>query len=83
MRYKVSEHQLDLLNQNFMLIEDGLLSLDENIITESGMPLYIVSMWVGAYSAEVRIGTHGGTGTALAIARKLFPSARVYSAKSA
>ena len=83
MKYKVNEHQLDLLNQNFILIEDGLLSLDKNIITESGMPQYLVSMGVSSYSAEIRIGTYGGTGTALAIARKLFPSARIYSAKPA
>ena len=83
MRYKVSEHQLDLLNQNFMLIENGLLSLDECIILESSMPNYIVSMWIGGYTAEIRIGTTTGSGGAMTIARKMFPKANVYSAKSA
>ena len=82
MRYKVSKHQLKLLNQNFILIEDGLLSLDENIIKESSMPQYIVSMWIAAYPIEIRIGTNMGSGGAMAIARKLFPKSRVYSARS-
>lgn len=82
MRYKVSEHQLDLLNQNFMLIEDGLLLLDEIPLLESSMPHYNVSMWIAGYAAEIRIGTTTGSGGAMAIARKMFPKANVYSAKA-
>jgi hypothetical protein len=83
MRYKVTEHQLDLLNQNFILIEDGLLLLNESMILESSMPQYIVSMWVSSYPVEIRIGTHSGNGGAMAICRKLFKNARIFSAKSA
>lgn len=83
MKLKINKSQFQLLTNNFVIIEDGLLSLDKNIITESGMPVYIVSMWVSSYNAEIRIGTHSGSGGAMAIVRKLFPSARVYSARSA
>lgn len=83
MRYKVTEHQLKLLNQNCMLIEGGLLPLDENMINESSTPEYMVSMWIAAYPVEIRIGTNMGSGGAMAVARKLFPKARVYSARSA
>ena len=83
MRYKVTEHQLKLLNQNFILIEGGLLSLDDNIIKESSMPQYIVSMWIAGYPVELRIGTNMGSGGAMAVTGKLFPKARIYSVKSA
>lgn len=83
MNYRISKHELELLKQNSILIEDGLLSSNKNIIAESGMPIYIVSLWVASYNAEIRIGTHGGSGIAMAIARKLFPHGRIYSAKSA
>ena len=83
MRYKLSPEQFNLLNQNFMLIENGLLSLDENMLSESSMREYIVSMWISSYPAEIRIGTHGGSGTAMEICRRLFPKAKIFSAKSA
>ena len=82
MRYKVSPKHLNLLSQ-FTLTEDGFVPLDENMLSESSMPQYIVSMWVSSYPVEIRIGTHSGSGGAMAICRKLFKNARVYSAKSA
>ena len=82
MVYKVSPKHLNLLSQ-FTLTEHGFVSLDENMLSESSMPIYIVSMWVSSFPVEIRIGTHGGSGTALAVARKLFPKCRAYSAKSA
>ena len=81
MKYRISEHQLKLMNQ-FTITEGGLIPLGENLITES-MPVYIVSMWVGGYPIELKIGTNTGSGGAMAVARKLFKSATVYSAKSA
>jgi len=38
---------------------------------------------MSSYPAEIRIGTNMGSGGAMAIARKLFPNARIFSAKSA
>ena len=83
MKIKINSNQLQLLTTSFYVIENGLLSMDKNIIAESGMPIYIVSMWVSSYNAEIRIGTHGGSGIAIALGRKLFPNARIYSAKPA
>jgi hypothetical protein len=82
MRYKLSPKHLNLLKE-FTLTEDGLVPLDETLITEYSMPQYIVSMWISAYPVEIRIGTHSGSGGAMAICRKLFPSARIISAKKA
>lgn len=82
MRYKVSQHQFNLLNQ-FTLTEEGFVPLDENLITESSIPQYVVSMWIAGYTVEIRIGTNMGSGGAMAICKKMFPKARVYSAKSA
>ncbi|WP_141107245.1 hypothetical protein [Lutibacter flavus] len=58
-------------------------SNETNLIKEGGTPEYLVSLWISSYPAEIRIGTNMGSGGAMAIARKLFPNARVYSAKSA
>ena len=83
MKYIITQNQLKLLNQNFVIFEEGLSSLEKNMISESGMPVYIVSMWIAGYTVEIRIGTTTGSGGAITIARKMFPKANVYSAKSA
>ena len=82
MRIHINLKQLKLLTDRFTITENGLMPLSENLITES-MPQYIVSMWISAYPVEVRIGTTTGSGGAMAVARKLFKNARVYSARSA
>ncbi|SNR33810.1 hypothetical protein SAMN04488111_0510 [Lutibacter flavus] len=83
MKLIINTHQLDLLSSNFVIVEDGLHSNETNLIKEGGTPEYLVSLWISSYPAEIRIGTNMGSGGAMAIARKLFPNARVYSAKSA
>lgn len=83
MKYKISEQQFSLLSKNLLIIEGGLSPIKRNIIKESSMREYLVSMWISSYPAEIRIGTNMGSGGAMAIARKLFPHARVFSAKSA
>ena len=83
MRYKISPKQLELLKSNFILTEGGLSPLKRYLLIESSAPEYLVSMWISAYPVEIRIGTNMGSGGAMAVARKLFPSARVYSARKA
>ncbi|SNR32635.1 hypothetical protein SAMN06265371_101294 [Lutibacter agarilyticus] len=75
---------MDLLTSNFVIVEgNGLYNYETNLIKEGGTPEYLVSLWISSYPAEIRIGTNMGSGGAMAIARKLFPSARIFSAKKA
>lgn len=83
MKYYISENQFILLKQNFILIEDGVIPSCSNLVKESSKREYLVSLWISSYSAEIRVGTDMGCGGAMLIARKLFPRARVFSAKPA
>jgi len=84
MRILINPDQLKLLTDRFTIVEDhGLIENEENLVLEGGAPEYLVSLWISSYPAEIRIGTNMGSGGAMAIARKLFPNARVFSAKSA
>lgn len=83
MKILINKHQLQLLTNNFVIIESGGLGNKSNLINEGRNPEYLVSMLVSSYYAQIRITTSSGSGGAMAIARKLFPNARIYSAKSA
>jgi hypothetical protein len=80
MKYKISPQQLKLLNK-FTIVENGLIPM--NLIQEGRIPEYLVSMWISSYPFELRVGTQGGSGIAMQICRRLFPKARIISAKSA
>ncbi|MBT8318059.1 MAG: hypothetical protein HKP59_10585 [Lutibacter sp.] len=84
MRILINPKQLSLLTSHFHIVEGhGLIENKENLILEGRTPEYLVSLWISSYPAEIRIGTNMGSGGAMAIARKLFPSSRVFSAKKA
>lgn len=84
MRILINSNQFILLTNNFVIVEGlGLVENRKNLIQEGGAPEYLVSLWISSYPAEIRIGTNMGSGGAMAICRKLFPSARIISARSA
>ena len=78
MRYKVLPKHLNLLNQ-FTLTEDGFVSLDEKMITESRMKEFLVSVIINGFFAQLRVGANSGA-LALAVVKKLFPHARTTGA---
>jgi hypothetical protein len=71
MKILINTHQLDLLTSNCHISEDGLTQNGQNLITESKIPVYSVSIYVQGQPAEIRIGAYS-SGAALSIARKLF-----------
>ena len=84
MRILINSEQLKLIIDGFTIVEGhGLVQNEKNLILEGGAPEYLVSLWISSYPAEIRIGTNMGSGGAMAIARKLFPNARIISAKKA
>jgi len=76
MKYKVTEHQLNILTQNFTLIEDGLVPIKKNLIKESRLKEFLVRILIKGMPAELRIGAYSSV-SALTIARNLFPRAIV------
>jgi hypothetical protein len=75
MKYKISPRQFNLLTQNFILSEYELHSNGSNLITES-MKEFKVRMFFGGWQSEIRIGA-SSSGSALAIAKLMFPKALV------
>jgi hypothetical protein len=69
--------QIDLLASNFHLVEGhGIIQNMDYPIQETKMPEYYVSIYVQGQPAGIRIGAYT-RGSALNIARKLFPKATI------
>lgn len=84
MRILINSEQLKLIIDGFTIVEGhGLVQNEKNLIQEGGTPEYLVSIWISSYPAEIRVGTNMGSGGAMAICKKLFPNARIISAKKA
>lgn len=80
MRIIINESQLQLLASQFHLIEGrGLVHNENKLITESKMNEYLVTVVIGGFFAQIRIGAQNH-GMALQIVRKLFPKARITGA---
>lgn len=76
MKLTINKSQLKLLTNNFVLVEaDGMRYNDNNLINES-MKEYKVKMFFGGWPCEIRISA-SSSGSALAIAKKMFPKALV------
>jgi|GEM_PF-2824457 len=77
MKLIINPNQLDLLTNNFHIIEGkGLSQNGKNLINESRLKEYLVSVWFQGMPAEIRIGAYTAS-SALAIARLMFPKANV------
>jgi len=77
MKLIINPSQFDLLTNNFHIIEGkGLCPNGKNLINESKLKEYLVSIWFQGMLAEVRIGAYTAT-SALSIARLMFPKAKV------
>jgi hypothetical protein len=81
MKLIINPSQLDLLTANFHIIEGKGLSPKNgtNLINESRLKEYLVSVWFQGMPAEIRIGAYTSS-SALAIARLMFPKANVTGA---
>ena len=78
MKILIDSHQLNLLTSNFHIIEEqGLVSNTNCLLTES-MREFKVKVFFNSYPTEIRVGAHNSA-SALAIARLMFPKARVTS----
>jgi len=73
MKLQISPKQLDLLASRFIIVEGGLLSNDNNLITES-MKEFKVKVFFGGWQSEIIIGANS-SGSALAIVKLMFPKA--------
>ena len=83
MRIRINPDQLKLLSDGFTIVEGQRLIENKNLMLEGRTPEYLVGIWISSYPAEIRVGTNMGSGGAMAICRKLFPNARIISAKKA
>jgi len=70
MRILINSKQLKLFNR-FTITKNGLHHNDTNLIQESRLPTYLVSLYVQGHPCELRIGAYSSS-AALGIARKLF-----------
>lgn len=75
MNIKINKHQLNLLEERFC-IKNGILVENTNIICESGMKEFLVTIIIGGYFAKVRVFC-SSSASAIQIVSKLFPNARV------
>jgi len=76
MKLKINTHQLDLLASNFVIIEgNGMRFRSSKLITES-MKEFKVRILFNGWQSEIRIGA-SSSGSALAIAKLMFPKALV------
>jgi len=77
MKIIINNDQFKLLTNNFRIIEgNGLCLIGPNLINESRMKEYLVSIWFQGMPAEIRIGAHSSA-SALSIVRSMFPKANV------
>ena len=76
MKLLINHDQLKLL-KNFHLIEgNGLTQNGNELITESKMKEFLVSIIINGWFAQIRVGAQSGA-SSLFVVKKLFPSARV------
>ena len=76
MKLKINESQLQLLSNNFVMLEGkGLVPNPNNLITES-LKEFKVKVFFGGWPTEIRVGAHSST-SALSVVRLMFPKARV------
>ncbi|KGO80354.1 hypothetical protein IP98_02520 [Flavobacterium cauense R2A-7] len=86
MKIKVTKEQFYLLLVNFNILGDKELAIQMNGTTfnkiveskKSGGNLYKVKIWVGAIPSEIIVSA-GNSATAILLAKKMFPNARVTS----
>jgi hypothetical protein len=82
MRIIINTNQIDLLVSNFHIAEGlGIVENMDYLIQESKMPEYLVSIYFQGQPAGIRIGAYT-RGSALNIARKLFPKATITGSAS-
>lgn len=78
MKLKINKPQFQLLTNNFVIVEcNKLRSNDNNLITES-MKEFKVRIIFNGWQSELRVGANS-SGSALAIAKIMFPKAVVTS----
>jgi hypothetical protein len=75
MKYKISQHQFTKLRKNYILIGGGLSPINGNVITESRLKEFLVSVIINGFFAQIRVGAHNGV-SSLSVVKKLFPQAR-------
>ena len=76
MKIKINRPQLQLLTNNFMLVEGHGLSCDEVCLITEGMKEFKVKVYFNGWPTEIRVGAHSSS-SALAIARLMFPKATI------
>ena len=75
MRLKISKSQVQLLTNNFVIVEGNGLQSNNNLIAES-MKEFKVKVFFGGWPTEIRVGAYSAA-SALAITRLMFPRCRV------
>lgn len=75
MKLIINTHQLDLLTNNFVIVEGNGLQSNNNLIAES-LKRWRVRMYVNGMECELDVGS-SSSGTALAVVKNLFKSALV------
>jgi len=76
MKYKISPQQFKLLDGFTIVQNHGLVQNGDNLIKESKMPEYLVTMYVLGHPAKIRISGFS-RGAVLSIAKALFPRATI------
>ena len=77
MKLRINESQLNLLTNNFIIVEDGLSYDDKNLINES-MRVFKVLAYFNGWPSTILVGASSPS-TSLILARLMFPKARITS----
>jgi hypothetical protein len=79
MKLKINKSQLQLLADNFVIVEgEGLKHNKSNLITEGKIKEFAVKVLFGGWHCYIRVGTQS-SGSALMVAKMMFPKATVTS----
>jgi len=76
MRLKINKSQFELLTNNFVIVEGNGMRYDENNLIFESMKEFKVRILFNGWQSEIRIGA-SSSGSALAIAKLMFPKAMV------
>ena len=75
MKLKINKSQFQLFTNNFVIVESNKLQSNSKLLTET-MREFKVRILFNGWQSEIRIGA-SSSGSALAIAKLMFPKALV------
>ena len=76
MKLIINKHQLQLLTNNFVIVEDQGFQQGHSILLTESMKEFKVKVFFGGWPTEIRIGANSSA-SALTIAKLMFPKATV------